>query len=152
MNISNVKLNIEVFFDQIFEFMHFLRKEHFPISTGETLLAIRALEKLDVANEKEVYFGLRTALCSTHEERDRFERLFIAFFQGMRHQSAIREYKSELPTNLSDQSSEASKNQAKEEESTGTSLTDFTDERTAQKDRSMNMPQDQGDDREKSFL
>lgn len=91
METKHIETAARILFNDINSFIHYLRAEGFTITTEETIAAFRALEKLHIADETEVFLGLRTVLCSTRMERDRFEHLFTAFFHGTQNENDLKE-------------------------------------------------------------
>src|SRR5690625_3195018 len=79
------------FFTDMLRFMHYLRAEGFALTSGEVIAAFRALERLHLSDETEIFLGMRTVLCSTRKERVRFQRLFTAFFYDSQKDSEWEE-------------------------------------------------------------
>ena len=91
METEQIVTTTQEFFKDMLRFMHYLRAEGFSITSGEIIAAFRALERLHLSDETDVFLGLRTVLCSTRTERDRFEQLFKAFFRGLYNESDLGE-------------------------------------------------------------
>lgn len=99
MEMKQMEAVPQIIFERMLHFIHFLRSKGFAITTGETLAAFRALKKIDVFDETEIFFALRTVLSSNRMERDRFEQLFTAFFHGAQTHSGIAETANGKQTN-----------------------------------------------------
>jgi len=61
-------------------FCHKLREHQFNIGSEETMLSLRAIETINIADEESFKFALRLILCSKKEEQEIFDRLFQQFF------------------------------------------------------------------------
>ncbi|MBI4610238.1 MAG: VWA domain-containing protein [Candidatus Rokubacteria bacterium] len=68
-------------------FCRLLRRHGLPVTVGEATDAVRALERLDLADRAEVYLGLRSVLMSRIEEQPAFDRCFEAFWKE--HREAV---------------------------------------------------------------
>lgn len=67
--------------------IHYLRQNGFSLTTSETIDAFRAIEVLDLTDEADVRFGLRTVLCATKAEYEAFDELFTIFFRVLAKRS-----------------------------------------------------------------
>ena len=79
----------------IVEFSRFLRSHGFSAGMRQTVTALEAAEAIEVSDWRLFTLALKTALCSTPEEWERFPQLFQAFWaeQQPRPRSASGEYK-----------------------------------------------------------
>src|SRR5690625_2106738 len=98
-NTKKIATATQIFFTDMLYFMHYLRANGFANTSGETIAAFQALERLHLSDETEVFLGLRAVLCSTRAERVRFEQLFKAFFSGTENTGGQVETTSSTQTN-----------------------------------------------------
>src|ERR1700756_3469708 len=79
----------------IVEFSRFLRSNGFSAGMRQTVTALEAAEAIEVSDWRLFTLALKSALCSTPEEWERFPQLFQAFWaeQQPRPRSASGEYK-----------------------------------------------------------
>ena len=61
-----------------------LRAEGMRLGVGELLDAHRALAAIDPASREDARLALRTVLCSSHADLERFERAFVTVFGDVR--------------------------------------------------------------------
>lgn len=69
--------------DVVLRFIALLRRSGFPISTGQTLDAVRALSSIDMRRRDDVYVALRTVLLDAHAHEALFFGLFERFWRGV---------------------------------------------------------------------
>ncbi|MGC1295191.1 MAG: VWA domain-containing protein [Alloacidobacterium sp.] len=79
----------------IVEFCDFLRTREVSAHPGQTITALEAVKTINPANRQSFAFALQAALCSTHEEWERFPELFQEFWgeSHPRPRSASGEHK-----------------------------------------------------------
>ncbi len=70
---SNLKENLVTF-------TNLLRREGLPVSTTETMDALRALERVDLSSRVDFKSALQATLVKNRRDQDYFERLFEYFF------------------------------------------------------------------------
>lgn len=61
-------------------FVHILRHLGIPVSTGETITALRSLGLIDILNREHVRYALRATLVKNQDEEPIFTRAFDSFF------------------------------------------------------------------------
>ena len=72
----------------IIRFVTVLRRHGLPVALLQVTDAVRALEKLDLADREEVRLGLRAVLVSRPEDLPTFDRCFDEFWRGDREEAA----------------------------------------------------------------
>jgi len=65
----------------VLRFGHMLRAAGLPLTIGEMMDGVRALEAVDLLDRRDVYLALRTTLVARHEEFPAFDRCFDAFWR-----------------------------------------------------------------------
>jgi uncharacterized protein len=65
----------------VLRFGHMLRAAGLPLTIGEMMDGVRALEAVDLLDRRDVYLALRTTLVARHEEFPAFDRCFEAFWR-----------------------------------------------------------------------
>ena len=65
----------------VLRFGHMLRAAGLPLTIGEMMDGVRALEVVDLLDRRDVYLALRTTLVARHEEFPAFDRCFEAFWR-----------------------------------------------------------------------
>ena len=65
----------------VLRFGHMLRSAGLPLTIGEMMDGVRALEAVDLLDRRDVYLALRTTLVARHEEFPAFDRCFEAFWR-----------------------------------------------------------------------
>ena len=65
----------------VLRFGHMLRAAGLPLTIGEMMDGVRALEVVDLLDRRDVYLALRTTLVARHEEFPAFDRCFDAFWR-----------------------------------------------------------------------
>ncbi|HEY7206114.1 MAG TPA: VWA domain-containing protein [Methylomirabilota bacterium] len=65
----------------VLRFGHMLRTAGLPLTIGEMMDGVRALEAVDLLDRRDVYLALRTTLVARHEEFPAFDRCFEAFWR-----------------------------------------------------------------------
>jgi uncharacterized protein len=65
----------------VLRFGHMLRAAGLPLTIGEMMDGVRALEAVDLLDRRDVYLALRTTLVARHEEFPAFDRCFKAFWR-----------------------------------------------------------------------
>ncbi len=78
-------------------FCRALREHGIPVTPGESVLAARVLEAVDVADSEDVRLGLRAALAVRHEHFRAFDAVFAALWMGARTGPGADEF-SNIPT------------------------------------------------------
>lgn len=71
----------------IVTFCRFVRSRGLPVGTQQVLAALEAANVIGTADWERFSYALRAALCSSHEEWERFEELFDAFWSVDRNRS-----------------------------------------------------------------
>src|SRR6266849_9050262 len=66
----------------VIRFAALLRRHGLPVSLLQVTDAVRALERLDLADREEVRLGLRTVLVGRPEDFANFDRCFEAFWRS----------------------------------------------------------------------
>lgn len=61
-------------------FVHILRRLGIPVSTGETITALKSLGLIDIMNREHVRYALQAALVKSQDEEPLFTRAFNSFF------------------------------------------------------------------------
>jgi hypothetical protein len=74
--------------NQILSFIHGLRRAEIPVTTGETLDALRAATEIPLADRSQFRDALRTTLVKRVELRPEFERLFDLYFSHLQEGGA----------------------------------------------------------------
>jgi len=80
MNSLTLDQDLRTLTKQVQWFCHKLREHQFNIGPEETMLSLRAIETINIADEESFKFALRLILCSKKEEQEIFDRLFQQFF------------------------------------------------------------------------
>lgn len=65
----------------VLRFGHMLRAAGLPLTIGEMMDGVRALEAVDLLDRRDVYLALRTTLVARHEEFPAFDRCFDSFWR-----------------------------------------------------------------------
>ena len=73
----------------IVEFSTFLRTREVSAHPGQTITALEAVKTIDPANRQSFASALQAALCSTHEEWERFPELFPGILGRIASPAAI---------------------------------------------------------------
>lgn len=135
------------FVQEILHFIHYLRAKGFSITTDEMITTFRALERLQLSDEGEIFFGLRTILCSTRLERDQFEQLFTAFFHGLQSERGLQS----IGDSKRDKGEEQTEQQTDEKE-TSTSEVRTADETLSEKSEQIMATEGKDEHEDVSFL
>jgi uncharacterized protein with von Willebrand factor type A (vWA) domain len=65
----------------VLRFGHMLRASGMPLTIGEMMDGVRALEAVDLLDRQDVYLALRTTLVARYEEFPIFDRCFETFWR-----------------------------------------------------------------------
>src|SRR5579862_4485849 len=68
--------------EEMVRFCRFLRDRGFAVGVTETIDSIQASRIIGVENEAILRLALRSALCSSKDQWDRFDELFETFWKG----------------------------------------------------------------------
>lgn len=63
-------------------FSRVLRAAGLPVTPGRMQACVEALDTLDAGARHDVYWAGRLTLCANHEDLDRYDRAFVAYFAG----------------------------------------------------------------------
>ncbi len=74
----------------IVAFCRFARSHGLPVGMHQTLTALEAANVVGVTDWQRFSFALRAVLCSSHEEWEKFDQLFDAFWSSERNRSDSR--------------------------------------------------------------
>lgn len=66
----------------ILRFCRHLRQNGVNVGPGEAMDALRALEAVDMADERDFHSALRLVLCSNPEEQEKFDRIYRLYFHS----------------------------------------------------------------------
>ncbi|ERI11427.1 vWA domain-containing protein [Aneurinibacillus aneurinilyticus] len=66
----------------VLRFCQQLRQNGVNVGPGETMDALRALEAVDMADERIFHSALRLVLCSSLEEQEKFDRIYQLYFHS----------------------------------------------------------------------
>jgi uncharacterized protein with von Willebrand factor type A (vWA) domain len=66
--------------ERVLEFVRFVRQNDFPIGVQEELDALIVARHCNITNQKRLRWGLRSLLCSSSDEWQRFDRLYNVYW------------------------------------------------------------------------
>ena len=72
-------------------FCRLLRERGAPVTVAESLLAVEALEHLDMGDRRQVYFGLRSVLTGSPRDYPVFHEAFLEFWEAVGREGEVPE-------------------------------------------------------------
>jgi len=70
----------DILLERVLEFVRFVRENDFQIGVREELDALSVARHCDITDQKRLHWGLRSLLCSSSNEWQRFDKLFNVYW------------------------------------------------------------------------
>ena len=81
----------EILVQRVLEFVRFVRQNDFPIGVREELDALVVARHCNITDQKRLRWGLRSLLCSSSNEWQRFDKLYnVYWLQHVKRSNTIQ--------------------------------------------------------------